>query len=60
MTMRSPEITQVGRDRVAQIGVAAIRAIAQQIRSLLRQDLRAETFPDRNGKFIHRRNARRQ
>ena len=58
MTMRSSKITQVGRDRFAQIGVPAIGAVAQQVRSFFRQHLRAKTFPDRDRKFIHGRNAR--
>src|SRR4026208_2564170 len=58
MTARCSEIAQISRKRVAQIGVAAIRRITQQVGSLLRENLCSKPLPHPYGKFIDRRNAR--
>jgi len=52
MTVRSSKIAQVGCDCLAQIGVAAIRGITQQVGSLFRKHLCSEPFPHRYWKFI--------
>src|SRR5262245_48874997 len=58
MTARRPEIAQISRKRVAQIWVAAIRRVTQQVGSFLRENLCSKPLPDAYGKFIDCRNAR--
>ena len=60
MTTRCSEIAQVCCDCLAQVSVAAIRRIAQQVDAFLRQNLRSEAFPDGYRKFVDCRNARDQ
>src|SRR4030095_16139116 len=57
MTTRRSEIAQVCCDCLAQVSVAAIRRIAQQVDAFLRQNLRSEAFPDVHRKFVDCRNA---
>src|SRR5215469_16023776 len=52
------EIAQISRKRLAQVAVAAIRRIAQQVGSFFRENLCSKPFPYFYGKFIDRRNAR--
>src|SRR5436305_9888066 len=58
MTASSSEITQVGRKRLAQVGVSTIRRVPQQVDAFLCQNLRSEAFPYSNRKFVHCRNTR--
>src|SRR5260370_14517931 len=60
MTVRSSKIAQVGCDYLAQIGVAAIRGITQQVGSLFRKHLRPQPFPHCYWKFIDCRMAGNQ
>src|SRR5262245_55482405 len=57
MTTRRPEITQVCCTCLAQVSVAAVRRIAQQVDAFLRQNLRSEAFPYSYWKFVDCRNA---
>ena len=45
MAARPAKITDVGRDGLAQIGIAMARPIAQQVGALLREDFRSQSFP---------------
>src|SRR5262249_13686323 len=60
VTTRCSEIAQVCCDCPAQVSVAAIRRISQQVDAFLRQNLRSEAFPDSHRKFVDCRNARHQ
>src|SRR5437762_10392923 len=54
MTSRASVITQIGRDRFAQFGVAAARCVLEQMSALIGEDLSAETLPDFYGEFVER------
>src|SRR5205823_10686350 len=58
MTARCSEIAQVRCDCLAQVDVAAIRRITQQVNAFFCQNLSSETFPCSYWKFIDGGNAR--
>src|SRR4030095_16956648 len=58
MTASRSEIAQISRKRFAQVGVAAIRRITQQVSSFLRENLCSKPFPHSYRKFIDCRNTR--
>src|SRR5438067_3428930 len=58
MTARTSVITEIGRDRFAQVGVAAARCVLEQMSALIREDLSSETFPNLDGKLVERRQGR--
>src|SRR5215475_5027577 len=58
MTARCSEIAQVSRECVAQIRIAAIRRITQQVGAFLRENLCSKPFPYPYWKFIDRRDTR--
>ena len=60
MTARRSEIAQVRCNCLAQIGVATIRRVAQQVDAFLCQNLRSEAFPYSHWKFVDCRNTRDQ
>src|SRR4030095_15007675 len=49
------EVAQVSSDCLPQIDLATARGITQQVRSLFRQNLLAQAFPNSNWEFIHGR-----
>src|SRR4029453_12510084 len=55
MTIRAAEVAQVSSDCLPQFDLATARGITQQVRSLFRQNLLAQAFPNSNWEFIHRR-----
>src|SRR5438067_10907243 len=55
MTARASVITQIGRDRFAQVGVAAARRVLEQMSTLIGEDLSSEALPNFDGKFVERR-----
>src|SRR2546423_12277977 len=60
MTARCSEIAQVRCDCLAQVDVAAIRRITQQVNAFFCQNLSSGTFPCSYWKFIDGGNARHQ
>src|SRR4029077_18846370 len=60
MTVRCSEIVQVRCDCLAQVCVAAVRRIAQQVDAFFCQNLSSESFPYSYWKFVDGRNARHQ
>src|SRR5438045_753307 len=60
MTAPCSEIAQVRCDCLAQVDVAAIRRITQQVNAFFCQNLSSETFPCSYWKFIDCGNARHQ
>ena len=60
MTACRSEIAQISRKCLAQVGVAAIRRVAQQVDAFFRQNLRSEALPHSDRKFIYCGNARDQ
>src|SRR4029453_7687489 len=60
MTARCSEITQVRCDCLAEVRIAAIRRIAQQVNAFFCQNLRSESLPDGYWKFVDGWDARHQ
>src|SRR6476620_12342002 len=58
--MRCSKIAQVRCDCLAQVDVAAVRRIAQQVDAFFCQNLSSETFPSSYWKFVDGGNARQQ
>src|SRR5436190_2647749 len=56
MTASRSEIAQISRECLAQVGVAAIRPITQQVGSFFRESLCSKAFPHSYRKFIDCRN----
>src|SRR4029453_8240071 len=58
MAASRSEIAQISRECLAQVGVAAIRRITQQVGSFFRENLCSKPFPHSYRKFIDCRNTR--
>ena len=54
MTARPSKITKISCDCLAQICVATIRGMTQQVSSLFCENLCPESFPNVDGKFVNR------
>src|SRR4030095_12487077 len=59
-TARCSEIAQVRCKCLAQVDIAAVRRISQQVNAFLCQNLRSEPFPYSHRKFVDGWNARYQ
>src|SRR3954453_21946985 len=57
MTISAAEVAQVSSYCLPQFDVATARGITQQVRSLFRQNLLTQAFPNSNREFIHGRQA---
>src|SRR6266699_6660766 len=57
MTARPSKITKISCDCLAQICVATIRGMTQQVSSLFCENLCPESFPNVDGKFVNRGDA---
>src|SRR3954453_8896389 len=55
MTISAAEVAQVSSYCLPQFDVATARGVTQQVRSLFRQDLLTQAFPNSNREFIHAR-----
>src|SRR4029453_7576991 len=55
MTIGAAEVAQVSSDCLPQFDLATAGGITQQVRSLFRQHLLAQAFPNSNREFIHGR-----
>src|SRR5438067_11663735 len=55
MTISAAEVAQVSSYCLPQFDLATARGITQQVRSLFRQNLRAQALPNSNREFIHGR-----
>src|SRR6266496_3627080 len=55
MTIGAAEVAQVSSDCLPQFDLATAGGITQQVRSLFRQNLLAQAFPNTNREFIHGR-----
>src|SRR5437899_5593506 len=55
MTISAAEVAQVSSYCLPQFDLATARGITQQVRSLFRQNLLAQAFPNTNREFIHGR-----
>src|SRR6266536_3952394 len=55
MTIGAAEVAQVSSDCLPQFDLATAGGITQQVRTLLCQNLLAQTFPNSNREFIHGR-----
>src|ERR1043166_3561145 len=53
MTACTSKIAQVRGNCFAQVRVSTTRSVTQQMRALLCEHLRSESFPNIDGKFIH-------
>src|SRR6266545_4611203 len=60
MTISAAEVAQVSSYCLPQFDLATARGIPQQVRSLLRQNLLAQAFPNSNREFIDGRQPREQ
>src|SRR5436305_14782396 len=54
VTARASVIAQIGRDRFAQVWVAAARCVLQQMRTFIGEDLSSEALPNFDGEFVER------